>query len=195
MSVMSLAPVPEWMFPPEGGFTADDLDHLPDLPPHTELIDGSLVLVSPQANFHTLAIDMLIAALRRTVPDDLRVRREMTVTLDWDQRPEPDIVVIYARAVRGQDQTTYRRGDVVLAVEVVSPESRTRDRKRKPLLYAEAGIEHFWRIEREQGMRVLYTYKLDHSKHEYVETGRYEGTASLDVPYPIEIDFSEIDRL
>jgi len=63
MSVTSLAPVPEWMFPPEGGFTADDLDHLPDLPPHTEPIDGSLVLVSPQAHFNSLSLYLLEHAL------------------------------------------------------------------------------------------------------------------------------------
>lgn len=31
-----------WPVPPEGGWTADDLDRIPGLPPHTELIDGSL---------------------------------------------------------------------------------------------------------------------------------------------------------
>ena len=195
MSVMSLAPVPEWMFPPEGGFTADDLDHLPDLPPHTELIDGSLVLVSPQASFHSRIIDLIVAALRRSAPEDLRVRREMTITLDWDQRPEPDIAVIHAAAERSDDQTSYARGDAVLAVEVVSPESRSRDRKRKPLLYAEAGIEHFWRVERERKERVLYVYQLNQSAGAYAETGRYVGSAKLSVPYPVEIDFGELDRL
>lgn len=48
---MSAAPEPRperyrWPVPPEGGWKADDLDRLPDLPPHTELIDGSLVFVS-----------------------------------------------------------------------------------------------------------------------------------------------------
>ena len=44
----------------------DDLFTLPDLPPHTELIDGSLVFVSPQRIFHTFAIDLLVNGLRRT---------------------------------------------------------------------------------------------------------------------------------
>ncbi len=192
---MSLAAVPGWMFPPEGGFTAEDLDHLPDLPPHTELIDGSLILASPQGSFHMRAVTLLVAALRRNAPADLRVRREMTITLDWDQRPEPDIVVIHAAAENSEDQTSYARGDAVLAVEVVSPESRSRDRKRKPLRYAEAGIEHFWRVEREQGKRVLYAYRLVQSKGAYEETGRYVGSAKISVPYPVEIDFSELDRM
>lgn len=37
--------------------------------------------------------------------------------------------------------------DVQLAVEVVSPGSRRRDRSVKPYMYAEAGIPHFWRVE------------------------------------------------
>ncbi len=32
-----------WYVPPEEGFHAEDLDRIPELPPHTELIDGSLV--------------------------------------------------------------------------------------------------------------------------------------------------------
>lgn len=29
-----------WPIPPTEGWTADDLDRIPGLPPHTELIDG-----------------------------------------------------------------------------------------------------------------------------------------------------------
>jgi len=72
-------PVPDWLMPPPQGFTAEDLDRLTGLPPHTELIDGSLVLVSPQVDYHSLAIDLLVAGLRRQAPDTLRARREMTV--------------------------------------------------------------------------------------------------------------------
>ncbi|SEC88507.1 hypothetical protein SAMN05216483_2605 [Streptomyces sp. 2131.1] len=41
MSVEPEVPEPRWAVPPEGGWTADDLDRLPDLPPHTQLIDSS----------------------------------------------------------------------------------------------------------------------------------------------------------
>ena len=195
MAVMSIDRVPDWAFPPEGGFTAADLDQLPDLPPHSELIDGSLVLVSPQAAFYSVVLYAVEHALRRATPPDLRVRREMTVTLDRKQRPEPDLVVVHADALRGLGQTTFMRGDVVLAVEVVSPESRTRDHERKPLLYAKAGIEHFWLIEREGTKPVLYTYHLDPIELTYQKTGKHEGAFKLNSPYPIEIDFGEIDRM
>jgi len=195
MTLMSLAPIPDWLIPPERGFEAADLDHLPDLPPHTELIDGSLILVSPQADFHSLVNSVLEAALRGTAPPELRVRREMTVTLGRRQRPEPDVIVIHAEAARDRRQTTFQPDDVVLAIEVVSPESRVRDRKRKPLLYAEAGIEHFWLVENEQDKPVLHTFVLDRDLESYVPTGIHQDRVRLDVPYPIEIDFSEIDRM
>lgn len=51
--------MPDWLRPPPGGFTADDLDRLRDLPPHTELIDGSLVFASRQTRFHLLAMRIL----------------------------------------------------------------------------------------------------------------------------------------
>jgi hypothetical protein len=120
---MTAAPLPDWAVPPPGGFTADDLDRLTELPPHTELIDGSLVFVSPQAAFHTLVMYLLEHGLRRTAPKDLRVRREMSVVLALRQRPEPDVLVVRADAVQGTDQTAYQAADIVLAVEVMSADS------------------------------------------------------------------------
>lgn len=195
MTLMSVAPVPDWLFPPEGGFEAADLDRLPDLPPHSELIDGSLILVSPQAHLHTLILFVLETALRRRVPGNLRVRREITVTLGKRQRPEPDLTVFEAAEQTALTGTTIDADKAVLVVEVVSPESRTRDRKRKPVLYAEAGIQHFWLVETEDGKPVLYTYELDPVTKEYAATGIQRGDFALNVPYPIEIDFGEIERL
>ncbi|MFJ2023002.1 hypothetical protein ACIODW_04210 [Streptomyces sp. NPDC087897] len=35
----------------------------------------------------------------------------------------------------------------MLAVQVVSPDSVERDRGVRPRKYAEAGVQHFWRVE------------------------------------------------
>ncbi|MFL6051650.1 MAG: Uma2 family endonuclease [Actinoallomurus sp.] len=201
---MTAAPMPDmpdtpqkrpWYIPPEEGFRAEDLDHIPELPPHTELIDGSLVFVSPQTNFHLLTMDVLVSGLRRTAPSSVRVRREMTVTLDPRQRPEPDVLVVGARAVKGPGQTDYRPADVILAVEVVSPDSEARDRKRKPLLYAEAGIPHFWRVENTEGRPTVCVYELDVATKTYALTGIHHDRLKLTVPFDIDIDLSETDRL
>jgi Uma2 family endonuclease len=187
--------IPGWLVPPTGGFTADDLDHLPDLPAHTELIDGSLVFVSPQASFHALIITVLENGLRRTVPADLRVRREMSVILGLRQRPEPDVVVIRATADLGPDVTAYQAAEAVLTVEVVSPDSETRDRERKPQLYAAAGIPHFWRVEQNGGRATVYVYELDPATKAYALTGIHHDNLQLSVPFEIDVDLTEIEKL
>lgn len=188
-------PLPGWLVPPPGGYTAADLDRLPDLPPHTELIDGSLVFVSPQMKFHTLVIDLLVMSLRVLVPAQFRVRREMTVILNSRQRPEPDIVVVEASGDRSPDQTAYRPEDVILAVEVVSPDSVIRDRERKPQLYGSAGIPHFWRVENVDQRAVVYTYELDPATRAYTPTGIHHDRLKLTAPFDIDIDLTEYTRL
>jgi Uma2 family endonuclease len=189
-------PVSAWLRPPIGGYTADDLDRIPDLPPHTELIDRSLVFASPQKLFHMLTVDLLTKSLRRWAPrGEFRVRREMSVLLGPRQRPEPDVIVVRSDADTGMDQTSYPPDAVVLAVEVVSPDSEERDRERKPQLYAKAGIKHFWCIEDASGKIALYTYELDPATHAYALTGIFHERVTLKVPFEIDIDLTEIDQL
>lgn len=191
---MCAQPVPDWLIPPTEGFRAEDLDALPDLPPHTELIDGSLILVSPQKVFHSILIDVLVASLYLTTPRDYRVRREISVTLGPRQRPEPDLMVVRADASTGKDQTGYTADSVLLAIEVVSPESAERDRHRKPTLYAQAGIPHFWRIEDNGGSPVVYVHELEPVKACYVVTGIYHERIKVEQPYSIDIDLGEVQR-
>ncbi|WP_237755097.1 Uma2 family endonuclease [Nocardia nova] len=174
--------------PPPEGYTADDLETLPDLPPHTELIDGSLVFVSPQMKFHMRVVNYLARTLEAQVPASHEVCREMTVTLGERQRPEPDVMIADAAADTGLGQTNYRPENVVLTVEVVSPDSEERDRKRKPLLYAEAGIPHFWRIENADGRAVAYVYELDPATKQYALTGIHHDRLRLEVPVALDLD-------
>lgn len=82
-----------------------------------------------------------------------------------------------------------------MVIEVVSVESERRDRERKPQLYASAGIEHFWRIENVDDRPVAYTYELDPATKSYVPTGIHHDRLQTTVPFPIDIDLAEIDKL
>ena len=178
-------------------YTIDDLLTLPDLPPHTELIDGSLVLVSPQRYFHFAAIDLLVSGLRSSVPSDLKVAREMTVVLDRRNGPEPDISVIKAAAKKGPDQTYFEGQDVVLAVAVVSPESEARDRLTKTHKYAAAGIRHYWLVEMSGPDKhpAIEVFELAEDTGMYRSAGTYRDRIKVDKPYPIDIDLTAIDEL
>ncbi|WP_440581874.1 Uma2 family endonuclease [Streptomyces flavofungini] len=187
----------KWPVPPADGYTVDDFFALDDLPPHTELIDGSLVFVSPQRDFHTLVMYLLEHGLRRSLPEHLRVRREMAVVLGKRNAPEPDLLLIKSEAVKDRRLTRFDAADVVLAVEVVSPDSEDRDRDTKPHKYAAAGISHFWRVEMEgkDDLPAVYTYQHDAVTGAYLSTGVHHDRLKLSVPYDIDIDLTEIDRL
>ncbi|MFI9028636.1 Uma2 family endonuclease [Streptomyces sp. NPDC053560] len=183
----------EWPRPPEGGWTADDLDRLPNLPPHTELIDGSLVFMSPQTRFHSRTMRLLENALLAQLPEGLDVDREMTIKLDIKNRPEPDVVVYREEAVTDDtDQTWYGPENVVLAVEVVSADSRERDREVKPRKYADAGVPHFWRVEKNDGLPVVYVYELDPATRTYALSGIHHHRLKLTIPFAIDIDLTAL---
>jgi Uma2 family endonuclease len=159
------------------------------------MIDGSLVLPALQLVFHSVTRYLLHDGLRRTLPDDLRVRQGISVILGRRQRPVPDLIVIHASARPGPHQTSYSADAVLLAVEVMTPASVPRDRDRKRYLYAEAGIRHFWRVEEDSGKPVVYVYELDPATRCYVPTGIHRDQLKVPVPFPIDIDLTEIERL
>ncbi|MCX4660127.1 Uma2 family endonuclease [Streptomyces uncialis] len=182
----------EWARPPVGGWVADDLDKLPNLPPHTELIDGSLVLVSPRTRFHARTVRLLENELIAQAPPHLEAIREMTTVLDRKNRPEPDVLVVPVDADTGSGQTWFEPEDVLIAVEVVSDDSVARDRDIKPPKYARAGIPHYWRVEANDGLPVVYVYELDPASRSYALTGIHHARLKLVTPFAIDIDLTAI---
>ncbi|MFF4383039.1 Uma2 family endonuclease [Kitasatospora sp. NPDC001547] len=183
-----MSELPDWMYAPrDEGWFADDLDHLPQAPRHTELIDGALVfMMSPQRSFHGRVVRNLTAALESLLPDGMMVEDQMTVKLDRWNRPEPDVVV--ASADYDANRTWFDVADVVLAVEVVSPESAHRDRTVKVRKYAEAGIPHYWIVEEEEGLPVVHAFELETVTSSYAPAGIFRGKLERLVPFPLTID-------
>ncbi|MEU1490408.1 Uma2 family endonuclease [Streptomyces sp. NPDC005776] len=192
MSVEPEAPEPRWAVPPVGGWTADDLDTLPHLPPHTELIDGSLVFVSPQTLFHSRAVDFFNWQLQSLAPPELEVVREFTIDVDFQNRPQLDVVVVRAEAVESLRQTRFPASSVLLAIEVVSDESVTRDRETKPVKYARARIPHYWRVENQDGRAVVYVFELEPATGAYTSTGIFHDRMKVSAPFAVDLDLTAI---
>ncbi|MEQ4303249.1 Uma2 family endonuclease [Plantactinospora sp. B6F1] len=180
--------VPEWMRPPRPeGWHADDLDRLPEAPRHTELIDGALVfMMSPQRSWHGRLVTALAVTLAKQAPEGIEVEREMTIRLDEWNRPEPDLLV--TTAPYDPDRTCYAPDEVLLVVEVVSPESAHRDRTVKLRKYAEAGIAHYWRVEDEDDLPVVHSYELDGPTRLYAPTGIHRRELRATTPFEITLD-------
>lgn len=107
------------------------------------------------------------------------------------------MVIRAEAAARGRLLTRFEVGDILLAVEVVSPDSEERDRDTKPGKYAAARIPHFWRVEMTAAGEypVVHVYELDEETKSYVLTGIYHDRLKLPVPFPIDIDLLDIDTI
>ncbi|MDN3258294.1 Uma2 family endonuclease [Streptomyces sp. CSDS2] len=192
MSAALEASAPVWPVPPEGGWAADDLDTLSGLPPHTQLIDASLVFACPQSLFHERAMSFCGHQLDSAAPAELEVLHRFTFDIDRQNRPEADVIVLRAEALRSHDQTRVPATSVVLAVEVVSPETLSLDRETKPLKYARAKIPHYWRVENEDGRAAVHVFELEPTTGTYTSTGIFRERMKLDVPFPMDLDLTRI---
>ena len=145
-------------------------------------------MMSPQRYWHVRVISALTNALASQAPPGIDVVPEMTIRLDKHNRPEPDILATVAPI--DLTRTWYAPADVLLVVEVVSPESEHRDRTVKQHKYAEAGIAHFWLVEEEDGAPVVHVYELDEPTRAYAPAGIFRDRLERPVPFPVSIDLT-----
>lgn len=192
----------QWPYTPPDGWTAADLDHIGpdglygelDALKRIELIDGELIIMSPQTEFHMLVVDGLRGELRRQSPEHLTAVREMDVLLGPKQRPCPDVSVVIKAATSDMDRTYYQPEDVLLVVEVVSKSSEIRDRETKPRRYAQGGIQHYWRVENDGGRPVVYVYELDPATATYALTGIFHDRLKTTVPFAVDMELGALVR-
>jgi len=179
---------------------ADDLDQIGaegpygevDLLKHVELVDGALVIMSPQTAWHRAVIMLLARELADQAPPHLTATSEMDVKLGDRQRPVPDVLVISKQAGGDLTRTCYLPSEVTLVSEVVSEESAVRDRERKPQLYARAGIPFYWRVENVKGKPVVFTFELDPATGCYSPAGVFHDRLKTSVPFPLDVDLTRL---
>ena len=108
-----------------------------------ELIDGEIVpMAAAKANSHEMMKSQLNRVLARTLPEEVRLFPEPTVTLSPVDVVEPDLVVwpkgLLPQSVRGPDLT--------LVIEV-SDSSLSYDLRVKAPLYAAHGVREYWVVD------------------------------------------------
>lgn len=77
--------------------------------------------------------------------------------------------------------------EVVLAVEIVSPDSERTDTVVKPREYADAGIPHCWVVAPPVSLR---TWRLAGSG--YQDSGTFSGAFRLLDPFPVDLDLAAL---
>ncbi|MFN2454306.1 MAG: Uma2 family endonuclease [Pyrinomonadaceae bacterium] len=115
-----------------------------------EWVDGEVILMSPASNRHQDVADFLTALLRFFVETkQLGTVRSAPFQMKLETRPsgrEPDILFIARERIELLTDT-YLNGAADLAVEIISPESRVRDRGDKFYEYEQAGVREYWLID------------------------------------------------
>jgi Uma2 family endonuclease len=170
---------------PPDGWTLESLPS--DLPKHTELIRGALVM-SPQKLWHMAVVNTLFQLLHAQCPEEFMVQREMAVRKSSRSAPEPDLSIVVASAF-DWDKSIYLPEDVVLAAEVISPESEERDREDKPVMYAAMGIAAFWLIERgKDDAPMVHEHRLIGGGYRLMRT--HIGRLATAIPFPVDVPLS-----
>jgi Uma2 family endonuclease len=128
---------------------------------------------------------MLRTLIIERCPDQYVVEREMAVRRSSRSAPEPDLAIIHASAF-DLDKNIYLPEEVLLAGEVISPESEERDREDKPVMYAMTGIPTYWLIERgDDNAPVVHEHYLYAGVYRPMKT--HTGRLKTEVPFPIDI--------
>lgn len=114
-----------------------------------EWVDGEVFLMAPANNEHE-TIDEWFGRLLGNFLEERGagvLRRNMFVRLPRQRsRRVPDLMVI-TTASQGRVKPTYINGPPDIVVEIVSPDSRNRDRRDKFLEYQAAGVPEYWIID------------------------------------------------
>ena len=170
---------------PPGGFTADDLPRLEGaIDGRFELLDGDIVMMAPANHWHNTAMTRLRTMLEVHVPPEIVIVTEQGVNLG-PSVPIPDLMAVSRAAVTAISYA-FVPADITLAVEIVSPRTKTKDRKFRPVQYAEAGIPSFWRVENDTDAMVIHTFELSADEAGYIPTGVHRDHLTTIHPFPID---------
>lgn len=124
---------------------------------YAEWVDGEVILLSPASNRHQDLVRFLTVLLSVYVEKhDLGVVRpapfQMKIGLSGR---EPDLLFV-AKEHLERLQENYLDGPADLVIEIISPESRLRDRGEKLAEYELAGVREYWLLDPDEKRADFY---------------------------------------
>jgi Uma2 family endonuclease len=136
-----------------------------------ELLSGEIVEMTPIGTRHAACVSWLNRWLGRHLGEAFIVRVQDPVRLDHRSEPQPDLVVVKARA------DFYRNAhpgpsDVLLVIEVADTSAEI-DRVEKVPLYGRSGIPEVWVVDLSTGQIEVYCAPTSsgYAEHETVRHG------------------------
>lgn len=167
--------------PTQRAFTVDDLDHFPSDGNRYELIEGSLHVTPAPVRLHQRVNQNVNALLRAGCPPDLEVlAAPFDVRLGPETQVQPDLLVLRVDAPADKRL----EGPPLLAVEVLSPSTRSYDLGTKLLVYRNSGAGAYWVVDPDTPGVTAWRWTGD---GEQVTVAEGDQAMTFDWPYPVEI--------
>jgi Uma2 family endonuclease len=173
------------------GYTREDFDRTPERDGYRyELLEGELIVSASPAPRHQLIVTELLVLLRQACPDDLRVvPAPLDVELEETSIVEPDLIVFDPVGLDARRLMA----PPLLAVEVLSPSSRSRDQVKKKRLYERTGVASYWIVDPEDDISLTAWDLCDgHYRPVAAIAGDEEWTTAA--PYEVTIVPSRLLR-
>lgn len=129
---------------------------------HAEWIDGEVIEYISASDRHQNLSDFLAAILRVFIEEnDLGIIRTAPMSIRiGDRGREPDLFFV-ANEQLEKLKNNYFDGAPDLIIEIISPESRGRDRGDKFYEYEQAGVREYWIIDYEREKVEFYNRDQD----------------------------------
>jgi Uma2 family endonuclease len=126
---------------------------------HAEWVNGEVVMHSPVSRKHTNVGSFLLAPMKVFVDAHqlgflAYEPLQMKISMDLPSR-SPDLLFV-AKENMDRVKSNYLEGPADLVVEIVSPESRGRDRGDKFDEYERGGIQEYWLVDPERKRAEFY---------------------------------------
>jgi Uma2 family endonuclease len=113
-----------------------------------EWVNGEILLLSPVSKIHqrlSVFLTAIFACFVEAVDSGIILTPAYPMKLSRSAR-EPDLLFISKERLH-LSQENYMDGPADLVVEIVSPESRKRDRVQKLKEYEEGGVREYWLLD------------------------------------------------
>jgi Uma2 family endonuclease len=145
-----------------------------------EWVNGTIQVMSPASRFHQFLARFLtnilqyyveVKDLGEIIPAPFQMKIDVAVA-----GREPDILFI-AKENLANLKDNYLEGPADLAIEILSPESRVRDRGTKFYEYEQAGVKEFWLIDHSRQQSEFYQLEAGIYKPVLPEDGVYTSKA------------------
>jgi Uma2 family endonuclease len=127
-----------------------------------EWVDGMVISMSPASTLHQDLLGFVSSILRNFVEEhDLGKILTAPFQMKLESRPsgrEPDLLFIRKENLSSLKET-FLDGPADLVIEIISPESRGRDRGDKFYEYEQAGVAEYWLLDSERKQEEFYQIK------------------------------------